>query len=556
MPSVSPDTTFKKLSLNESDLGTTINLSARAFFAHRIFSLDMVKAIYALSSHQVDWSLPWYSRLIVLAFFALTMAFPALWAGAITPVAISKTVTNTIQLPLYANTSWLWMARGEIPTRNSAEGTFTFDPALDLQGLILNSAASASNRTGGNVTHPKLDGTKYSFINRSYGIGAAIGLTDGAFTDQATAYTYYENGFESSISCIYNLSSAFYLVPAPGQPTGWHVLVYNAEGRLPNTPPDQLLEYAAASIKGDPAIVALSTDASNGQNYIGITTNSDLYIPLNNTQCQVTFTQRNFSVAVDVLRQTISITALDEINWLTNRTIAQKLNEATIKTLSDISSTLSTSLFVNALGSAFMRNIENVQAVHGINGISNLTGIETVLTSMMDDIMVSYTSAQIVLIQDTAPAAVVMTSRAYTLGTLRYIYAITAVNSIVLTVYFIAALHTRGWRVLSKFDPMDIKSVIITTSEGGNHIAKEAHAQHNSCGAKWHADLDDRIVGGICVRLDKNEEGNTALLLSEQRWRSVGTRLAGQGFEDVGTDWSKLPLKDMGQPMGRAWEGD
>ena len=45
-----------------------------------------------------------------------------------------------------------------------------------------------------------------------------------------------------------------------------------------------------------------------------------------------------------------------------------------------------------------MRNIKNIQAVYRINSISNLTRIKAVLISIIDDIIVSYTTTQIVLI--------------------------------------------------------------------------------------------------------------------------------------------------------------
>jgi hypothetical protein len=527
--------------------GKTINLSTRAFFAHGTFSLDLIKLVNALCGQRLDWSLPWPSRLILLAFFALNLLPAALWAGAITPVTASQTTTDTIPLPLYKNVSWLQAASP--PVKNEAQGIFTFNPGWYIQGLMLNSAASASSRTGGSVTHPKLDNTQYSYINRSYGVGASVGLTDGSLVDRTTAYTYYEHGFESSVSCIYNLSSAFHLYRSFGQPPEWLLQVYEAKGTLPNTEPGHGTDYVAATMGGNPAIVALTTDHGNGQNYIAITTNGEQYAPLNNTQCEITFTQRNFSVDVDVVNRTISVAALNETTWLPNKTVADMFNQQTVGVLYSISISLSTALYVNGFGNALMDNIDNVQATQGINNASTLAGIEAVLTSIMDDALVAFASAQMMLLRDTAPVSVVVTSSAYAFGTAPYIYAVVAITFVVTAVYVLEACRTRGWRGLSKFDFMDVKSVIIAASEGGTAIVKEAQALHQSRGTKWYADVHDGLVGRICVRLGKSVEGSIAVLLSERRPpRRVYTGLVSrsQGGE------SMVPLREMGQSMGES----
>ncbi|KAL1968220.1 hypothetical protein VTN77DRAFT_2055 [Rasamsonia byssochlamydoides] len=528
-------------------LCTTINLSARASFTRHPVSLDSIKLINALCGQRPDLSLPWRGRLTALAFYALTLFPAALWAGAITPVPASQTTTEIIQLPAYNKTSWLGLGPGGTPaTKNEAQGIFTFNPAWDLQGLILNSATSASNRTGGPVIRPKLDKTQYSYVNRSYGVGAAVGLTDGLI-NQATSYVYYENGFESSISCIYNRSSAYHLIPSSGQPSNWFLHVYEAKGTLPNTPPNaQPQDSVAASIGANPAIVAIATDTSNGQNYIALITDAEQYDPLNYTQCQITFTQRRFLVNVDVKDRIISVAPQDETTWL-NETVADLLNQQIIQTLNNIASSLSTSLYVNPLGSALMDNIQNVQAVQGVSNASVFAGIEAVLTSMMDDAMVAFASAQIMLMQDTTPATVLVNSPAYAFGTFRSILAVVVITVLVAFVYGSQWGRTRGWRRLSKFDFMDVKSVIVAASEGGTAIAKEAQALHRSQGTRWYAAADDELVGGICVRLGKSAEGSIAVLLSERPRRRVYT-----GLVDESADGSMVLLREMAQPMGES----
>lgn len=539
-----------------SELGTAINLSARRFFERHTVSLDWIKLFNALCGEQVDWSLPWGSTLATLAFIALTLFPGALWAGAITPVSSSQTTTGTIQLPAYTNTSWIDSGNTPAPI-NVDKGIFTFDPGWDLQGLILNSAASASNRTGGPTTHPKLDRTQYSYTNRSYGVGASVGLTSGPLLNKAMRYTYHENGIESSVSCIYNRSSEWQLTPSAGQPSNWFLSVFEAQGPLPNTPPGNRADFVAASIGANPAIVALATDTSNGENYIAITTTGEQYAPLNYTQCQVTFTQRNFSVEVDVQNRTISVAPLNETTWLSNKTVADSVSQLPMGALHHIGVSVSTALYVNGLGNAFIDNIKNMQAARDeTDDASTLAGIEAVLTSILDDAMVAFSSAQIMLLNDTSPAPVVVTSAAYAFGTRGYIYAVVCISFLVTAGYIVEAFRTRGWRGLSKFDFMDVKSVIVAASEGGTAIAKEAQDLHHAEGTSWDADADDAIVGRICVRLEKSAggSGGIAVSLSEREHpvgggrRRVYTRLADESNEDG----SMIALRDTAQPMGES----
>jgi hypothetical protein len=55
---------------------------------------------------------------------------------------------------------------------------FTYSLNYDLQGLILNNAASAACVSNLNRTHRKLDNIGYSYIGRSYGIASSVGLVD------------------------------------------------------------------------------------------------------------------------------------------------------------------------------------------------------------------------------------------------------------------------------------------------------------------------------------------------------------------------------------------
>lgn len=79
---------------------------------------------------------------------------------------------------------------------------FSFEPQFLQHGLILDSASRASSlesiqnpNVNTTVVHAKLDATGYSYVNRSYGVGASVGLVD-AFAQGANAYSYQEIGLD------------------------------------------------------------------------------------------------------------------------------------------------------------------------------------------------------------------------------------------------------------------------------------------------------------------------------------------------------------------------
>jgi hypothetical protein len=130
----------------------------------------------------------------------MTLFPAALWAGAITPVTSRGSATDFLGVPQFSNISFI-----KDPTLtssvNNTLGTFTYEPAFDLQGLILNSAPTASSRLGGDTIHSKLDNTGYSYVNRSYGVGAVAGLGDNTLAPTMLSYSYQEVGHQATITC-------------------------------------------------------------------------------------------------------------------------------------------------------------------------------------------------------------------------------------------------------------------------------------------------------------------------------------------------------------------
>ena len=543
--------------------------------------MTWVNYVNAIRASRLDSSLPWgWYRVTLLIFLFFTLLPGALWAGAITPVLSDKHGTTHLEVQDYKNTSWIKVGDSKtktMPSKNTGNGFFTFSPAGDLEGTLINSASSASNRatneTGNstNVVHAKLDKTNYSYFNRSYGVGAAVGLRDHDFSRNVTRYQYSEDGFKSMIECVYNKSDNLYFQPSANQPDGWLLQVYEAKGTLPNTKGNGV-DYVAATMARNPAMVMINTDNGMGKYMIGMATFGPEYTPLNHTQCEVTFTPTEFSVAVDVINKTIVVEPIQDKDWFQNKTIADALHAQLLHILYDIAQSLSTSLYTNPIGSAFINNIAAVQDLnHDTSEKTNLTAIENTFVSILDDSMVAYTTAQIMLLNDIKAVPVNFTSNAYTFGTANYLYPIVSLNFLICFVVLVEMLRTKLWTRISKFDFIDTKNVIIAASDAGRGMAMESESLHRQAGSRWVADPDDRLIGGIRTVLAKGGSRGGGIAVTLENWDvemrprglregaefgqsteyTPGLRSEGEmtpGF--MGVEDDRIPLKQMGQAMG------
>ena len=503
---------------NLSCAATIINLSSRAYMSQSSFSLDLTKFFSALTAHNVDNSLPWLYSLPVIIFVTITLLPGALWAGAITPVNSLKPSTRQMQLPGWENTTTLknnyHSELRNLYDLNTVEGLFTYRPDFDLQGPMLGMAAQASSQTGGISPHAKLDKTGYVYNARSFGVGASVGLMDYAFPNTTKSYDYTELGLQSHTSCIYNDTTALSIgddiLP---QGSGWLYSLFEVNGHLP-VAGESVPVGATAFAFNAGGVVSLFTATSGLNNTLGIIagggSENNYYGPLNNVQCDIIFSPTTFSLSVDRTNRTISVFPVDDVDM---PPYGQVVINRTIGAMSTMSSALTTS-YVSILGQTLMYNIANVQVAHGNNSASNLLGVSDAVDSFIDNILLSYASAQLMITKDFAPSDVTSEEAAIVFGTPVYIYLIFITNFIIFLVYIAEALRTRGWRHLTTFNYMDVKTVIVGTSTGGNGIANKVNTLHEENGSIWRAEMNDRIAGQIHVQLEESPQGAAAIVVS------------------------------------------
>jgi hypothetical protein len=88
--------------------------------------------------------------------------------------------------------------------------------------------------------HSRWTDPKLKYIGRSYGVGAAVGLTDTHLKNlhNIQTYAYHEPGFIASTTCIYNASAnmSIELVrDATQNGPSTYPNIYIAKGALPNS---------------------------------------------------------------------------------------------------------------------------------------------------------------------------------------------------------------------------------------------------------------------------------------------------------------------------------
>lgn len=533
---------------HQNQIGSAINLAARSYF-HRSHSitLDHLKLVFGLCITHIDWSLPTIS-LIFLLLFVLSTSVPAiLWTGALTPVLTTTNTTYNLPLPAFSN--WTGFSAGNDITSalvdmshsnyttNNAQGTFTWMPEFDLPGSILQVARDASNRSDMNAglrTHPKLDRSGFVYTARSYGIGAAVALTDGfnpetgnIFGVPITGYEYVEQGLFSDAVCTYNQTSEFSLYPVitPNLSEDSSIFVFDANGLLPNgaTP-----WHTAASYRAE-AVVSLGAGVGKDESeqtdfltqYMALATGSgdnSSYGRLDKIQCKIQFQPKAFSVMVNTTLKTITVKPHN--TTITHPPYTHNLTANVMQSLDFIGGVFSSTLYFSIIGDTFLSNIANIDARPNMDrDNATFLGVKDALESMLDNFLLAFSSAQLEVYQDSTDSPARAFVRAIIFGKRRDIYAIFVVN-VLIGIIYISALVYISPSGAGKFNFTDIKSVIISASAGGNTIAERAQKLHLNRGSRWTAKESDKTVGQMSVRFVQykrgSSKGGVAVLLANQ----------------------------------------
>ena len=495
------------------DFGTRLSLEKTPL------SLNKLQFRKDLCTRQLDWGLP-LGLLIQLLIFQTVVAFPgALWAGALTPVTtsiLSKT-KQTIDVPQYGPESHVvwgdltWLRPN--PSKRSPEGVFSYSPNYDLLGVILTQAASASSLNTTTPTFRKLDNTRYSYTGRSYGVGSSVGLVDGGFASNNTQrYTYSETGYSTHAHCIVNSTSDWKIENPNRYPVKTLPDVYLVNGTLPT---GQAEEYAACGFGSTDNITALVGNSDGGKNVFAIAAGSN-YAAFDKLQCAVDFVPTLFSVAVNRTERLISVTAAPKEPQANDLEPTGAIVQIAMRMPTSFSQQHGCDLYTSLIGDTFKQNIQAVHPTFVASANSTvggetytasnteyaLRGVEDSLNSMLDNTLQAFSSAQLMIAFDTKSVPVSQFVSAVRIGQSAYIYAVAAINFLILLFSMIEIFRTKAWTDMAEFDFTDIRHVALSAALGGSSIVDESKrlSLHSNGSTTGHETLLT-AVGKVRVQL-------------------------------------------------------
>jgi hypothetical protein len=214
---------------------------------------------------------------------------------------VSVPKEGNVSVPSFSNASLLHeygdRSGASVPSLRSTRGFFTYNVGEGLLGSLLSSASSATTVDGSMRQHPKLDNTAFTYLGRSYGIGASIGLLDDEILGNplATQYLFQERGYNAQVTCIYNASSNYLIEQVSTSD-------YAVTGKLPNSNHPEYYDYFGYS-PGPLVSIATASTQTPGR-ILAIAAGSD-YAFLNTTQCSINFQPTLFNVTVGIVGRNI-----------------------------------------------------------------------------------------------------------------------------------------------------------------------------------------------------------------------------------------------------------
>ena len=499
-------------------LCSLINFRTRLRLVEIPHTLDQLQFWSDVSLQRLNWALPLSLLMVLVAFHAVILIPGAIWAGALTPVVTSiySTSTSLIEVPqcgpasksIWGQLTWL----APEPSARDSRGIFSYSPNYDHVGLILTQAASASSI--GNHSQPvrRLDNTRYTYVGRSYGVGSSVGLVDESFAQNATrGYTYHENGYLSHVQCIQNSTSSWAISSTGYNFQDGYPNIYWVEGHLPNGNGEA---YTACGLgSSDNIFVLIGSPGQNGSENMFAIAAGQNYAAFDKVQCTADFIPAEFSVSVNRTERLITTKLLANGSNVRDIDPSGQMKAITMRMPTSFSQQHACDLYTSLLGNTFTQNYAAL--TNATNGSTSdnvhftdliLPAVQDSLTSMLDDTLLAFSSAQLMIAHDVYTAPVTLSSSAVRIGQSIYIYAAAAVDLGLVLLGLFELSRTRVWSGLTRLNFADLKSLVIGASEGGTLIAEEAEKirlHYDADQGKYYDALqEDRALGKIRVRVE------------------------------------------------------
>jgi hypothetical protein len=502
--------------LQVTALTLAVNYRARIILTKRPVKSDTMDLLTALSVPRIAWSLPAAKLGLAALVVVLAQGPGALWAGSITPAVTREPIASgNFVVPKFSTWSsdvWdaeflqkpngdVWNQVENCTSQRSQAGAVTNCPVPNHQATLLDSLRGATSWTETTRNHSKPDSSAWTYVGRSYGMGASLGLVTAAGISDGyklLGFSYNETGYETSISCQYNASSELTLDIRGEAP---NVDVWYVTGLLPNSIREEyypVVSWARAN-KDNAVVLGWAGVATGSQYMIGITS-SPIYGNFTNIQCSVTFTPRVFTVSVNQTASLITVNTTDlratdmEPSWHLKKNAIWSVN---------LLSRMSTSLYISVLGEALQQNLEATRSRYETLNTSEgaLRSTQDSFEAILDDILGIYAGAQISLAKDVGSTPIVTFLEGMRFGDTTFQLAVAILTAITVVIVLIEGALTRGWQELPLFDPLAFKCITAAASLAGPALGSELKERHAVKGTQWLGEASDRTLGAISVML-------------------------------------------------------
>ena len=356
--------------------------------------------------------------------------------GASTPTYSSSAVLVPVHGPSFPEASEdVWGQFGQNQTFNISScmvkrirqtpSFVTNCPIPYHQNALINTAREAMAPDGISRDHSKLDNPTWVYQGRSYGAGSSVGLMSPSEIPadlQLSKYSFEEIGYNASVQCNHiispNLTIEYYINQGS-------LGVFRLEGTLPNMTEqahDPIIAWCDKSphkaVCEDPGGATMfawyATSNDQGKSMVGIRATSWYEDDFINIQCSLKFVPTVFTVTVNVVNQSIVVTANDTAAPDPDPT--RLLVNNTVLSLEFLSK-MSPSLYVSVLGDAFSYNLNTTQAFSGMaRPEAALRATEASFEAILDDILGVYGSGQIMINNETTTKSIQGIFKSYRIG--------------------------------------------------------------------------------------------------------------------------------------------
>lgn len=474
--------------LNILTLTTLTNYATRLWLMSHQTRLGHLSLWTAAALQRVDVSLSPGHIATCVGILVVSQLPGALWAGSLTPVLIHHNrEIGRIEVPYFDSGSQrIWNSQFELKG-NSVWNNMTFCnstllypsgfvstcPVPDHRQQLLDHASQASRRAEANLS--KIDSPSWIYRDRSTGFGSSPGVVEPIDINpsfQLDKYCYLEEGYEATVECTKNASTAYgytVLEKDPEYETVWVI-----QGLLPNTPAGDsedypLLSWTKENENRPPPILGWTAVSHGGRNIIAITAN-ERYLTFNQTQCDVFFKRTIKSVYVNQTEKSITVRPFSQgCNGILQNSVNMQDFEPTGKLTANVVrsirllSRMGTALYVSDLGEPLKRNLESY--FNPIRSGDELRAVEDFFTVMIDDLLVAYGAGQ-VHFGSSFYRPITGLFKAIRLGDDVFIFALASMNLVFFIIILFEAVRTRFWHALPDFDHTKVHDLIVATSSG------------------------------------------------------------------------------------------